>query len=175
MSTPGGYGMPPYGPTKGGYDPAHTITENPPITDSQDVGEFIVTTKTPPRVQAGMAAKFGAQFNHSTDGPVGGTSNPWTSGPSVQVLDGNGNVVLSANIVVGAVTAEGSVAGAYFSVIQVLSGCPPGNYVVEWYGSYTPINTMEPQVALPLRIRRQFEVKVLQAPSGHFLIDTRMM
>jgi hypothetical protein len=175
MSTPGGYGMPPYGPAKYGVDPAHTVTENPPITDNLDVGEFTVTTKTPPRVQAGMAAKFGATFTHNTDGPVGGSSNPWTSGPTLVVEDGNGNPVPGSLIVVGTVTADGSVAGAYFSVVQVLVACPPGNYLVDWSGTYTPINTQEPQVALPVRVKRQFEIKVLQAPSQHYFFDTRQI
>ena len=137
MSTPGGYGAPPYTTTPDPSQQRRTIYENAPITDVQPTGEFVVTLKTPPRVQAGMAAKFSASFVHNIDGACGQANNPWTTGPVVVLLDGNAVAVLSSYATIGTVTQDQSAPGSYFSVIQLSASCPPGNYVVDWSGTYT--------------------------------------
>jgi len=170
-----GYGSPPYGVPYGSFQPNQTLIENNPVGDVKVTGEFTITTRTPLKVQAGMTMRFSAAFVHRIDGPCGQSSNPWTQNPSVAILDGNGNVVPSSLVTIGAVTQDQSAPGSYFSVVTFTATTPPGNYIVQWSAEYTPVNTQEPQVAMPIKERKGFVVTNAQAPSAHFLVDTRFI
>jgi hypothetical protein len=156
------------------YNPNYLQKQTPPLTDWQDIGEFQVSIIQPPSPQAGTSFLARATFVHRIDGPLGGQNNPWTSGPTLSILDGNGNTV-SSNVTIGTVTKDQGDNGSYFSVVQLGASLPPGNYLVQWTGTYTPVNTQEPQVALPIQARKRFVVLNLKSPSQFYFLDTKMI
>lgn len=174
MSSDAGYGTPPFSMPWSEYNPNYLQKQTPPVREWQDIGEFQISISIPPSPQAGTSFLCRAAFIHRIDGPLGGTNNPWSSGPTVTVLDGNGNSV-SLNVTIGTVTKDLGDAGAYFSVIQLGAPLAAGNYIVQWTGTYTPINTEEPNVALPLQARKRFVVLNLKAPGQFYFIDTKMI
>lgn len=174
MSSDAGYGSPPFSMPWSTYNPNYLQKQTPPLTEWQDIGEFQVSIIIPPSPQIGTSFLVRGTFIHRIDGPCGGSTNPWTTPPSLTVLDGNGNTV-SSNVTIGTVTKDVGESGSYFSVVQLGASLPPGNYLIQWSGVYTPINNQEPNVALPIQARKRFVAVSLRAPSQFYFYDTKMI
>lgn len=165
---PGGYGSSPYpdNPPFWSPTPENSQTQAPPQNWNESTGEFNVTLNQPQWVEAGNSPRFSAYFVHMVDGVCASM----TSGPTIAIKDGNGNAVPTSGvngIILGTVTA-GTSPGIWFSVLQIGASVPPGKYEAQWTATYTPVNTQEPQVALPIQVRREFIVKVTKSSSQFF-------
>jgi len=75
-------------------------------------------------------------------------------------------------VTIGTVTANPSGSGQFFTVVQFGASMQAGKYVASWSGSYTPTNSIEPKVALPIAARQAVTVTVTKAPSRYFFYDT---
>lgn len=157
-------------------DPQDTISANPPQNYPVPSTEFNTTLSQPLSIEAGGSARFLGTFAHVTDGPLGGNSSPWTTGPTFLILDGNGLAVATGvvqGVTIGAVTVNPAGSGQYFAVVQFGASMQPGRYVASWTGTYTPTNTQEPHVALPVAARKAFNVTVTKAPSRFSFANTK--
>ena len=158
------YGYPPF--DYAAPDPSTTTRSAPPQEHDFQTGEFELTMTQPPWLEAGTAARFYITFEHTKDGSIQPT------GTAVSILDGNGaswTATGAASITPGTVTQDPSGSNKYYSSIQFGSGVPPGDYIAQWTGSYTPIGT---STALKITGRWAFKVQVTKAPSRYYFWDT---
>ena len=164
----GGYGVPPYNDNPFTFPgtPGYSQNQAQPQNWSESTGEFQITLNQPEWVEAGTTAKFYVYFVHNIDGACASM----TTGPTLKILDGNGTPLTSGvanSVIIGTVTA-GQAPGIWFSDVQFTSSMQPGKYVAQWTASYTPVNTQEPQIPLPIQIRRALTLKVTKQPSQWF-------
>lgn len=163
---------PPYyspGPTAPQNDPSFTRTPTPQIQYGPiQTGEFILSVTQSTVIDVGTTARFSITFQHVIDGAIDPV------GVALKILDGNGNAMGSNyGVIIGTVTDDPSIDGGFFATVQFLASMPPGNYSTSWSGTYTPVNTQEPNVSLPINSPHlPFSVRNLKSPSQFYLIRT---
>jgi hypothetical protein len=155
-----GYGIPNQGPMMG---PSQT-QQNTPIQDyPTDTGEFFIQLIHPPKVQVGATARFRAVFAHFKDGAISPT------GLAVKWIDSDGSVVLASGITATAPAQDQGSTNTYFVSATFAANLPPGNYRIQWTGTYTPLGT---STALNVNTSKPFTVVALTPPSKYVFYDT---
>lgn len=155
---------PNYGPSQA--QPEQRQTQTPPLQWKETTGEFVIYLTQVPWIEAGTTARFYASFQHIKDGAI------QPAGLVIIILDGNGLAYSgsgNASITTGVITQDPNNTNQYFSSVQFGPSVPPGDYLVQWTGTYTPQGI---STALSIQSRRPVKVKKTVAPSRFYFKRT---
>lgn len=156
-----GYGIMYPGPNIG---PERTQDQVPPLEYTEESGAYLTRITVPRWLERGTTGRITIAFEHTIDGAIAPVNQ------TAIILDGNGNVFSTQFYsIVQPVTQDQGSLNSFYVEVAFNGGAPPGVYVVDWVGYYTPNNQATQE---RIEVRRPFRVKVTAAPGQFFLKST---